>query len=324
MPPASCFTRRIALFLLACACLAQPALAQDFPSKPIRIVVPYSPGQSGDLILRALADPMSKAAKVPVIVDNKPGASNFIAAQAVTSAPADGYTLFVGSGQSHGSNSAMFKKIPYDPLGDFAPVILLNKGALVFVVPSTSSIRTPADLIKKAKESTTGLTYGAASSGTRMSAELMQKMTGAKVRYIPYKSAPQAMTDMLGGSLDFAVVDVPSAQGLIQQGRVRGLAVTSTERHPTLADIPAMAETLPGFEMVAWAGVFAPTGTPPAVIDTLNAMFREAQASPGGKAFYQSAGLRPTPSTPQELRTFIESEMTKWAALVKAAGIQPE
>ena len=319
---ASRILRTLAVGLLAVCALA--FAADDFPSKPIRIVVPYGPGQSGDLILRALADPMAKSATVPVIVDNKPGANNFIAAQAVTSAAPDGYTLFVGSGQSHGSNSALFKKLPYDPVKDLTPVILLNKGALIFVVPSSSTIHTSADLIKRARETPNGLTYGAASSGTRMSGELLQKMSGAKVRYIPYKSAPQAMVDMLGGSLDFAVVDVPSAQSLIQQGRVRGLAVTSLERHPTLTDIPAMAETLPGFEMVAWAGVFAPAGTPAPVVNKLNALFREAQASPAGKAFYQQAGLRPTPSTPEQLGAFVTSEMTKWAALVKAAGIQPE
>lgn len=316
------FRPLLAVFLSCCALAG--AASTDFPNKPIRIVLPYSAGQSGDLILRALADPMSKAEKVPVIIENKPGASNFIAAQAVTTAPADGYTLFVGSGQSHGSNSAMFKKLPYDPVADFTPVILLNKGALIFVVSASSPIRTATDLIKHAKESKVGLTFGAASSGTRMSGELMQKLAGVKARYIPYKSAPQAMTDMLGGNLDFAVVDVPSAQGLIQQGRVRGLAVTSLLRHPTLTDIPAMAETLPGFEMVAWAGVFAPAGTPAPVVDKLNAMFRAAQESPAGKAFYESAGLRPTPSTPQELRAFITSEMAKWATLVKAAGIEPE
>lgn len=314
-------------FTLAAVCspLAAFANVDEFPSKPIRIVMPLAAGQSGDVILRALAEPMTRDFKVPVVIDNKPGANGFIAAQSAAGAPPDGYTLFLGSGQTHGANSAMFKKVPYDPVADFAPVLLLNKGSLVFVAPAGGPIKTAQDLLRLAKQKPDGLVYGAASAGTRMSVELLQKMAGVKMRYVPYKAAPQAVTEMMGGNLDFVVADPPTVQGLIQQGRIIGLAVTTTQRHPTLPEVPTWAESgMPGFEMFAWAGVFAPAGTPPAVIDKLNAMFRQALASPAGKAFYDRAGLRASPSTPQELRAMVTSEITKWSNLVKFAGIEPE
>ena len=316
-----------ALLSLAAPLVMLPAAqAQEpFPNKSIRIVVPLAAGQSADLILRALAVPMSREAKVPVVVDNKPGASGFIAVQSLTSAPPDGYTVFVGSGQTHGQNSAMFKKLPYDPVKDFTPVIFLNRGGFALVVPATSPIKSAHDLLAAARQKPGALTYGSASTGTRLSAELLQQMGKVSVRYVPYKSAPQAVTDLLGGTLDFVVADIPSVQGLVQQGRLRALAVTSIERHPVLPSVPTLAESgLPGYEMIAWAGVFAPAGTPPPVVQKLNALFRGALASPEGQTFYTQAGLRPEPGTPEELAQHVKAQLEKWAVLVKAAGIEPE
>ncbi len=307
--------------------LALPPLAQaqDFPSKPIRIVLPLGAGQSADLILRALAVPMSREAKVPVVVDNKPGASGFIAVQSVTSAAPDGYTLFVGSGQTHGQNSAMFKKIPYDPVKDFTPVIFLNRGGFAIVVPQNSPIKTVQDLLNTAKQKPGMLTYGSASTGTRLSAELLQQMGKVSFRYVPYKSAPQAITDMMGGTVDFVVSDIPSVQGLIQQGRMHAIAVTSIERHPVLPAIPTVNESgLPGYEMIAWAGVFAPASTPAPIVQKLNGLFRHALASPEGQAFYSQAGLKPEPGSPEQLGQHVTAQLEKWSAVVKAAGIQPE
>lgn len=320
-------------FMLAAACciaaplaLAPAAQAQDqFPSKPIRIVLPLASGQSADLILRALAVPLSRDAKVPVVVDNKPGASGFIAVQSVTSAAPDGYTVFVGSGQTHGQNSAMFKKLPYDPVRDFTPVIFLNRGGFAVVVSSTSPMKNAQDLLAAARQKPGALNYGSASTGTRLSGELLQQMGKVSVRYVPYKSAPQAVTDLLGGTLDFVIADIPSVQGLVQQGRLRALAVTSIDRHPVLANVPTLSESgLPGYEMIAWAGVFAPAGTPQPVVQKLNALFRSALASPEGQAFYTQAGLKPEPGTPEQLGQHVTAQLDKWATLVKAAGIEPE
>lgn len=305
--------------------LGHHAHAQEFPNKAIRIVLPLAAGQSADLILRALAVPMAREAKVPVIVDNKPGGSGFIAVQNLTSAPPDGYTLLVGSGQTHGQNSALFKKIPYDPVRDFTPVIFLNRGGFALVVPATSSIKTVQDLVNEARKKPNTLAFGSASTGTRLAAELLQQMGKASFRYVPYRSAPQAVTELLGGTLDFVVSDIPSVQGLIQQGRLRALAVTGLERHPSLPAVSTMNESgFPGYEMIAWAGVFAPAGTPQPVVQKLNALFRSALASPEGQAFYTQAGLRPEPGTPEQLGQHVNAQLEKWATLVKAAGIEPE
>lgn len=305
--------------------LAHTVQAQDFPSKPIRVVLPLGAGQSADLILRALAIPMSREAKVPVVIDNKPGGSGFIAVQSLTSSPPDGYTLLVGSGQTHGQNSALFKKIPYDPVKDFTPVIFLNRGGFAFVVPATSPIKTAEDLLNAAKQKPGMLTFGTASTGTRLAGELLQQMGKVSFRYVPYKAAPQAVTDMMGGTVDFVVSDIPSVQGLVQQGRLRAIAVTGMERHPSMPTIPTMNEAgVPGYEISAWAGVFAPAGTPPAVVQKLNSLFRHALASPEGQAFYTQAGLKPEPGSPEQLGQHVTAQLDKWATVVKAAGIQPE
>jgi tripartite-type tricarboxylate transporter receptor subunit TctC len=318
--------RRIVQF--AALCLALPsAFAQtaDFPNRPIKLVVPFAAGQSIDVVLRGIIEPLSQEAKVPIVIENRPGAAGFIAAQAVAAAPADGYTLLIGSNTTHAANAAMFNKLPYDPIADFAPVTLINKGGMIFVVSATSSITSAQDLINKAKQAPGKLSYGASSSSSRMSAELMQQMGGAKVQYVPYKSSPQAITDLLGGNLDFAVVDVPAAQPLIQQGRLRGIAVSTLRRHPTLTQVPSMAEAgLTGFELAAWSAVFVPAGTPRPVIARLNAIFRGALGSQAARNFYQQVGLTPEPNSPDEMGAFMRSETDKWGQLIRAAGVQPE
>ncbi|MEO5672348.1 MAG: tripartite tricarboxylate transporter substrate binding protein [Ramlibacter sp.] len=310
------------LFAIAAACAHAQA---DYPTKPIKVIVPFAAGQSGDVILRNLADPLGKEAGVPVVIDNKPGAAGFIAVQAVVGAAPDGYTVLVGSNTTHAANAVMFKKLPYDPIGDFAPVTLLNKGALMFVVTASSPIASAQDLLARARQSPGTLTYGAASSSTRMSAEMFQQMGNAKVRFVPYKGAPQAVTDLLGGTIDFVVADLPTVQPLIQQGKLRGIAVTSARRHSVLNTVPTWAESgLPGFELDAWSAVFVPAATPKPVIAKLNAFFRKALGSPSAKNFYQLAGLTPEPTTPEALAAFVKSESDKWARLVRAAGIEPE
>ncbi len=328
MPASFSTPIRRRIIQLAALCLALPsAFAQtaDFPNRPIKLVVPFAAGQSIDVVLRAIIEPLSLEAKVPIVIENKPGAAGFIAAQAVATAPADGYTVLIGSNTTHAANAAMFNKLPYDPIADFAPVTLINKGGMIFVVAATSPITNAQDLINKAKQSPGKLSYGASSSSSRMSAELMQQMGGAKVQYVPYKGSPQAITDVLGGTLDFAVVDVPAAQPLIQQGRLRGLAVSTMRRHPTLTQVPAMAETgLTGFELAAWSAVFVPAATPRPVIARLNAIFRGALGSQTARNFYQQAGLTPEPTSPEEMGAFMRSETEKWGQLVRAAGVQPE
>jgi tripartite-type tricarboxylate transporter receptor subunit TctC len=311
----------IFLVLAAAVAHAQP----DYPVKPIKVILPYAAGQSGDVVLRNLAEPIGREAGMPVVIENKPGASGFLAAQAVATALPDGYTVLVGSNTTHAANAAMFKKLPYDPLRDFTPVTLLNKGALMFVVAATSPITSAEDLLARTRRAPGTLTYGAASSSTRMSGEMFQQIGNVEVRFVPYKGAPQAVTDLLGGAVDFVIADLPTVQPLVQQGKLRGLAVTSAHRHSVMNTVPTWTESgLPGFELDAWSAVFVPAGTPKPVVLKLNALFRKGLESPAARNFYQQAGLTPEPTSPEELAQFVKSESDKWARLVRRAGIEPE
>jgi tripartite-type tricarboxylate transporter receptor subunit TctC len=310
------------LFCIAASCAAQ---ANDYPNKAIRLILPFASGQGADIIARTISQSISEQTSQAVVVDNRPGANGFIAAQAAATAAPDGYSVFVTSNTTHAANAALFKKLPYDPIKDFTPVTLLNKGALVFVVPADGPLKTVADLLNKARSNPGRMSYGSSSSSTRMSAEMFKQMTGAKIVYVPYKGTPQALTDLIGGQLDFVVADIPTAQALIQQGRLRALAVTSAKRHPVLKDIPTMAESgLPGYELEAWAAIFVPAGTPRPVVDKLNQLVRVALDSKAGRDFYQKAGLTASPGTPEELDAFVRSETDKWAKVIRAAGIEPE
>jgi len=318
-----------ALFASALAGLAllagAAAQAQDYPSKPITIVVPFAPGSGTDQQARALGQALTAEYKVPVLVDDKPGASGFIASQYVAKAAPDGYTILMTTNTTHAANEHLYKKLPYDPVKDFAPVALLSKGHMLMVVNPASSAKTPADIIATAKKSPGKLTFASGSSSSRVAGELFKQMTGIEVLHVPYKSNPLAITDLLGGQVDFMFTDAPTALPQVNGGKLRPLAVSGTKRLAAVPQVPTVEEAgVKGYDMSYWTAVYLPAGAPPAVVKRLNEMFVKVSGSAESRAFQANTSGEITTTTPEGLAAFQAAESKKWGTVIRAAGIQPE
>ncbi len=312
---------------VACAAagLARAADADGYPAKPIRVVVPFPAGSGTDNSARFIAEGVASQTGKSMVVDNRAGASGFIAAQAVATAPGDGYTMLVTTNTTHAANAALFKKLPYDPIKDFAPVSLIAKSGLVLVVPPDSPARTVADLTALAKAKPGKLSFGSGSSSTRVASELYKMMAGVQVLHVPYKGVPMALTDLMGHQVDFMISDISPALPLIQGGKLRAVAVTTSKRHPLLKDVPTMAESgLSGYEMVAWSAAFFPAATPKPLVDRMSQLIRNGLMGAKAAEHFGRTGAQVSPSTPEELAAFVRTETEKWAKVVKAAGIEPE
>jgi tripartite-type tricarboxylate transporter receptor subunit TctC len=323
--------RRAAIFLALAATSAfvvsSPARAQaeDWPRKPITIVVPLPAGSGTDSAARLLAQGMSSEFKVPVIVDNKVGANGFIAARYVAKAPPDGYTLLLTGNTTHSSNEHLFKQLPYDPVKDFSPVSLAFKGFMVLMVNTASPAKSVADLVAMGKHSPKKLSFGSGSSSSRLSAEMFGQMAGVDFVYVPYKGNPQALTDLMGGQLDFMFTDGSTTLAHLKGGKLRALAVTSPQRHPRLPDVPTMDELgFKGYEISIWTGLYAPAGAPPAVIERLNTTVRKLLATPELKEWGNNAVFDMVPSSPAGLAQIQAAESERTRRVVRAAGIEPE
>ncbi|SPA56650.1 Bug family tripartite tricarboxylate transporter substrate binding protein [Cupriavidus taiwanensis] len=304
---------------------ARAADAGQYPEKAIRVVVPFPAGSGTDSSARFIGERITAQTGKPVVVDNRPGANGFIAAKAVAGAPGDGYTMLVTTNTTHAANASLFKKLPYDPVKDFAPASLIVKSGLVLVVPSDSPVRTLADLTALARARQGALTFASGSSSTRIASELYKMLAGVQALHVPYKGVPLALNDLMGHQVDFMISDVSPAMPLIQGGKLRAIAVTTAQRNPVLKDVPTMAESgLPGYEMVAWAAAFFPAGTPRAVVDRMSGLMRNGLTGPAAAEYFARSGGEPSPSTPEELAAFVRSETLKWAKVIKAAGIEPE
>lgn len=304
---------------------ARAADAGQYPEKAIRVIVPFPAGSGTDSSARFIGERITALTGKPVVVDNRPGANGFIAAKAVAGAPGDGYTMLVTTNTTHAANASLFKKLPYDPVKDFAPASLIVKSGLVLVVPSDSPVRTLADLTALARARQGELTFASGSSSTRIASELYKMLAGVQALHVPYKGVPLALTDLMGHQVDFMISDVSPAMPLIQAGKLRAVAVTTAQRNPVLKEVPTMAESgLPGYEMVAWAAAFFPAGTPKPVVDRMSGLMRNGLNSPAATEYFARSGGEPAPSTPEELAAFVRSETLKWAKVIKAAGIEPE
>lgn len=317
-------TQRIAGALALALASAAPALAQAYPSKPITLVVPFSAGAGTDQVARAMANHMQVAfSGATVVVENKSGASGLIAAQAVAKAAPDGYTLLMTTNTTQSANPHLFKKLPYDPVGDFAPIAAVARGSMVLALPVSSPIQSVADFIAEGKKRV--LTFGAGNSSSRVAAEMFSQLTGAKVLYVPYKSNPQAVTDLVGGQFDFMFGDTVTALPLVKSGNLKALAYTGDKRSPVLPNVPTLVESgVKGYELYYWVAVYAPKGTPRDVIARLNQAFVSGAKSDAVGAVYHNALLEPFTTTPEELATFQRTETEKWGRVIKAAGIQAE
>ena len=301
------------------------AQAQDYPAKSITFVVPFAAGSATDQLARALGQQVSTDSKQTVVVDNKPGASGFLAAQQVAKASLDGYTVLITTNTTHAANEHLFKTLPYDPVKDFAPVTLLGKGGQIMIVNMKVPANTVQEFIALAKKDPGKYTFGSGSSSSRIAGELFQQMAGVKLLHVPYKSNPLAVTDLLGGQIDMMITDNATGLPQVKGGKVRALGMSSLKRSPLAPDVPTIDEAgVKGYEMSYWFAAYVPAKTPPAVVAKLHDLLVAATKSAAAKTFYEFSGTDPVVSTPDELGQFQAGESQKWARIIKAANIQPE
>ncbi|MBM3620931.1 MAG: tripartite tricarboxylate transporter substrate binding protein [Alphaproteobacteria bacterium] len=295
-----------------------------WPDKPIRFVVSFAPGTATDNLARVLAESIAADLSQPIVIDNKPGAQGSIGANQVAKAPADGYTILVGSATTQAAAASLLKTIPYDPVRDFAPITKLGHIAQVLVVPAESPHRDVAALVAHARAHPGKVNYGTGSSGNLLPSATLVKRLGLDIARVTYRSPPQAMADVLGGSVQFMFIDVSAALGQIRAGKLRALAVSSAQPSALLPGVPSIAATLPGFELLTWFAMYAPSGTDGAIVARLNASARKALADTAIASRLADMGFEVYGSTPDELRAFTAAEVAKWRTLVAETGIEPE
>jgi len=320
--------RRALLATAAYLAFAGTVHAQDaWPSRPIKLVVPFAAGGTSDVLARSLAEKLQGVLKQTVIVDNKAGAGGVIGADSVAKAPADGYTILLGTIASHAINPALQPKMPYDALKDFAPVDLLGSISNVLLVGAGQPYKTVKDLTAAAKAKPGSVAFASAGQGSsqHMSGELFKLLAGAELTHIPYKGSAPAIQDVIGGQVPMSFETVTVALPHIQSGKVRALAVTSAKRSPALPDTPTLQEAgVAGFDVASWQAIYAPAGTPPAIVQRLNAEIEKIVAMPDVKAKFETLGLQHTPNTPAEFAAFNKAEVAKWTKVVKDGNVKPE
>ncbi|MFC5421695.1 Bug family tripartite tricarboxylate transporter substrate binding protein [Bosea eneae] len=305
--------------------LALPAAAQDFPAKNIKFVVPFAAGSATDALARILGEHLSRSLGKPVVIENLPGASGILAAQNVVRADADGHTLLITTNTTHGANQSLLKSVPYDAVRDFEAVGKLGTITLALTTHPSVPAKTVADLVAHAKANPGKLTFGAGSSSSRIAGEMLKSLAGLDLTYVPYRSNPQAITDLLGGQISIVFADISTTLPQVKAGKINGLAVSTAKRSPLAPDLPTMAEAgVAAYDLAAWFAAFAPAKTPRPVIEKLNQAFTAALNDKATQERLLAAGIEPEGSTPEELRAFVPIEIKKWAEIVKAAGIQPE
>jgi tripartite-type tricarboxylate transporter receptor subunit TctC len=312
------------LIALATLSAPAPALAQAYPSKPIRIVVPFGPGSATDNISRMLAERAAKTLGTTFVVDNKPGANGLIAAREVVGAPKDGYTIIVSSNSAHAANLYLYKDLGYDPVKDFTPITGLTINPHVIVVRADLPIHDMKELIAYGKANPGKLNMGNGNTGSLANASLIRAMGGFTGVDVAYKSPPAAVTDLLGGRIDVLSTDYFIVNDHIKIGKLRAIGVTSKTRLPALPDVPAIAETIPGYDLNGWVAAFAPAGTPPEAIAKLNAAFTEFVRSPEFQKYMNQQGMLGFATTPEELGAFQREQVGKWADVLQRAGVPRE
>jgi tripartite-type tricarboxylate transporter receptor subunit TctC len=306
--------------------LSTGALAQAYPVKPVRIVATLAPGSAVDILARVIADPMGRTLAQPVFVDNRPGAGGLVATEAVQRAAPDGYTLLLG-GASHVINPVILPKVAYDPIRDFSPVLNVASSPNVLIVSNSLPVRNVKELVALAKRRPGELLYSSGGTGTsqHMAAELFAMMAGVKMVHVPFKGAPPAVAALLGGGVAMMFPNIPNAVGIAKAGKVRILGTTTPKGLSWWPDLPTISEAgVPGYEVVAWFGMFAPAGTPEAVAERLNTEANRAIALPNVRDSLVAQGFEPIGGTRRELAEFVRVELDKWTKVVKATGIKAE
>jgi len=317
--------RRFSLLVAAMA-VAGSALAQ-YPAKPVRVVVPYPPGGTTDILARLIAAKLTLSLGQSFIVENRPGASGAIGSQAVAKAPADGYTLLMGTASTHGVNSALSKSLPYDAIKDFSPITVVGGTPNVILVHPELPAKNLAELLALARDKPGKLNFGSTSLGgtPHMSAELLKMMTGVDIVHVPYKGAGPMLADLLGAQIQIGFDNLPSSMGHIRSGKVRALAVTTPKRWPGAPEIPTVSESgVAGYEVSGWFGLLAPSGTPRPVIDAVYRAVGATLKQPEVQKQMLELGAEPGGNPPEDFARQIAAEVEKWKKVVAATGVKAE
>ena len=312
--------------LLAALALPAQAEAQEWPARQVTLIVPFSAGGTTDLFGRLLSQHLQQKTGQPFIVENRAGAGGNLGTQLVARAAPDGYTFLVGTVSTHAINPFLYSKLPYDTVKDFQPVSLIARLPNILVVNPSLPVNTVLELVTYLKANPDKLSYGSSGVGTsiHLAAELFKIKTGTTMTHVPFRSSGDVMNNLTGGHIELAFDNITLAWTQVKAGRLRALAVTSTERSTIAPDVPTMADTIAGFEATSWHGVFAPAGTPKPIVDKMAAEMKRILELPDVKEKLAELGALAAPMTPEEFTKFIDGERAKWAEVVKAAGVKAD
>ncbi|MBO9328272.1 ABC transporter substrate-binding protein [Achromobacter pulmonis] len=306
-----------------CLLAALPAAhAETFPSRPLKFVVPFGPGSGTDTSARYFARQLQELTGQPVVVENRPGANGFIAVKNVLAAPADGYTIFIGSNSTLAVNAALFKQLPYDPVADFSPLTMMMRSPAMLAVKPQATYADLKGLIAYAKANTGKVNFGAGSAGYQLMGELLNDSAGIQAVHVPFKGAADAITAVASGTVDYTFAEVTAVQELAKDGRVKAVAVASDKRVSTSPDVPTASEAgLPGFEAYTWVGAMVSAKTPPGQTARLAELFTQISKMDETRRFYERLGATPMTGGPQQMRTFQENEIALWKRIVVKAKV---
>jgi tripartite-type tricarboxylate transporter receptor subunit TctC len=322
----STMPRRAALLAALGLAGAQGAAAQPagrWPDRPIRFIVAFPAGSGTDVTTRNFTDALSAELGQPVVVDNRGGANGFIASEAVARARPDGYTFLSTANTTHGSNPALFHRLPYDPIADFAPVALIGVGVLLVVVNNDLPIRNMRDLVAYGRANPGKLNFASGSASSRVAGEMFKAMAGVDMVNVTYRSNPLGITDVIGGVAQVMFVDATTSMPQAREGRVRAIGVTSRQRVSMMPDVPTVEEQgFPGYEMLSWNAMYAPAGTPPEIVARVNGLVNDIMARPAVRERLTASGMVLRPGSPEDLARFQASEIEKWKRLVRESGIE--
>ncbi|KQP19250.1 tripartite tricarboxylate transporter substrate binding protein [Pseudorhodoferax sp. Leaf267] len=315
------------LLALALAAVLAPAQAQTqtYPTQPVTLVVPFAAGSGTDAVARTVAQKLGERLKQPVVIDNKPGANAQVAAQFVAKAKPDGYTLFMTTNTSHSANPALYKELRYDPVKDFTPVARVGELPFALAVHPSVPARTLQELIDHAKANPGKLSYATPNSTSLVAMETIKRIAGVDIAQIPYKSSPQAMTDLVGGQVQVYVADLGSGMAMMKTDKVRTLAVTTARESKILPGVMPVGATVKGFDLTSWNGIFGPAGVPKDIVDRLNAELQIVLAEKDTQDKLGALGFEVWPSkTPEEFAQYVRDQLAHWGSLIRQAGVRPE
>jgi len=308
------------------AAVSLPAAAQQYPAKPVRVIVPQAPGSATDVVTRIVANKLTELLGQPVVVDPRPGAGGSLGTELAAKAPADGYTIVMGHNSSHGANPAIYPKLGYDAVRDFTPIISVVSTPYVLTLHPSMPVKNVKELIALARSRPGQINYASAGNGSthHLSGELLKTMAGIDIVHVPYKGTTPAISGLIAGETTIMFGTVTGVQPQIRANRLRGIAVTTPKRSQFMPELPTMAETLPGFEIMSWFALLGPAGTPRPIVDRLYTETTKVLAMPDVKEALYKQGFEPNPGTPEQLADFIKAEIAKFTKLAKATNIKVE